>query len=140
MKILFIASEVEGLVKTGGLADVAYALPKELQRLGHDVRIVMPAYRSLNDIWMQWPKRQFSTKISYFNTETVDARYGEHEDLPIIAIDHPASFDRNGIYDDGQDAFYDNPYRFTVMTKAALDWCKLENWQPDIVHANDWQS
>ena len=140
MKILFIASEVEGLVKTGGLADVAYALPKELQKLGHDVRIVMPAYRSLNDIWVQWPKQEFSTKISHFNTETVAACYGAHEGIPVIAIDHPASFDRNGIYDDGHQAFYDNPYRFTVLTKAALDWCKLEDWRPDIVHANDWQS
>jgi len=140
MRILFIASEVEGLVKTGGLADVAYALPKALQSLGHDVRILFPAYRLLSDIWQQWPSRSFTTKISYFNEEIVNAYCGQHENLQVVAIDHPKSFNRDGIYDDGINAFYDNAYRYAVLTKAALDWSKLEDWQPDIVHANDWQS
>jgi starch synthase len=140
MKILFIASEVEGLVKTGGLADVAYALPKALEALGHEVRVVLPAYRRIADLWQQWPSRDFSTKISYFNTENITAHYGEHEGLNVIAINHPVSFDREGIYDTEEGAFEDNPYRYAVLTKAALDWSKFEQWQPDIVHANDWQS
>ena len=48
MKILFVASEVTPFAKTGGLADVASALPKALARLGHDVRIVMPKYRAVD--------------------------------------------------------------------------------------------
>ena len=47
LKILFVASEVEGLVKTGGLADVAKALPQHLARQGHDVRIIMPFYKTI---------------------------------------------------------------------------------------------
>ena len=126
-------------MKTGGLADVAYALPKALQAAGHDVRIAMPAYQRLVDIWQAWPKREFSTTLSYFNTENVSAHLGKHETLDVIAVDHPKSFDREGIYDDGSNSYYDNPYRFAVLSKAALDFCKMDNWQPDIVHANDWQ-
>ncbi len=140
MKILFIASEVEGFVKTGGLADVAYALPKALHALGHDVRIVMPAYQIIRDIWQQWPFTEFESQISYYNRETVQAHYGQHEDLTVIAMSHEKSFARNGLYDDGQYAYDDNAYRYAVLSKASLDWCKVENWQPDIVHANDWQS
>lgn len=139
MKILFLASEVEGLVKTGGLADVAYALPKALLAAGHEVRIAMPAYRRLVDVWQDWPQYTLQTTLSYFKTEQVTVHLGQHDSLEIISINHPASFDRDGIYDDGTDAYYDNPYRFSVMCKASLDFCKLDEWQPDIVHANDWQ-
>ena len=140
MRILFIASEVEGFVKTGGLADVAYALPKALHVLGHEVYIVMPAYQSIEDLWQQWPSKAFNVQISYFNNESVEARYGAHEDLSVIAINHPKSFARPNLYDDGKNAYEDNAYRYAVLSKAALEWCKQEHWQPDIVHANDWQS
>ena len=48
LKILFVSSEVEGFSKTGGLADVAKALPIELRNLGHEVKIITPFYRTLN--------------------------------------------------------------------------------------------
>lgn len=140
MKILFITSEVDGIVKTGGLADVAYALPKELQAMGHDVRIIMPAYRVTHDKWHNWPSTTVSSQINHYQSFTVEAHTGEHDNLPIIAVEHPESFDRDGIYDDGRNAFYDNPYRFAILSKAALQWCKDEEWQPDIIQANDWQS
>ncbi|EAR08551.1 glycogen synthase [Reinekea blandensis] len=140
MKLLFIASEVDGLVKTGGLADVAYALPKALQEMGHDVRIVMPAYRQIQDLWQEWPAQSLDCKLSFFNTVTVHCRRGSHESLPVIAVEHPASFDRPGIYDDGNFAYPDNALRFGILSKAALDWCQQEGWVPDIVHGNDWQS
>jgi starch synthase len=140
MKILFIASEVDGLVKTGGLADVAYALPKALIAAGHDVRIVLPAYRMIQDIWSGWPKLYFSTKVNYYTVENVEAYQGEHESIPVTAINHAPSFDRNGIYDEPDNGYDDNAYRYAVFSKAALDWCKLVDFQPDIVHTNDWQA
>ena len=140
MKILFIASEVDGLIKTGGLADVAYALPKALVAAGHEVKIVVPAYQAIEDVWQPWPGAFFSTKISYFNNELICARSGLLEDLSIIAIEHAASFNRPRLYDDGNQAYQDNPYRYAVFSRAALDWCRHQNWQPDIVQTNDWQS
>jgi starch synthase len=141
MNILFIASEIDGLIKTGGLADVAYALPKALIAAGHDVRIIMPAYGDLRATWQYWPSTFFTTQISYFNSELIAARTGIHDGvLPIIAIEHGKSFDRPRLYDDGCYAYEDNPYRFAILSKAALDWCKINDWKPDIVQANDWQS
>lgn len=140
LNILFLASEVEGLVKTGGLADVAYALPKALVELGHDVRIVMPAYRAIADIWSQWPFRPHHLEVSFFAHVDIRYCYGEHNGLKVVAVDHPASFDRAGLYDDGSYGFDDNAFRYAIMSKAGLAWCELEHWQPDIVHANDWQA
>lgn len=140
MKILMIASEVEGLVKTGGLADVAYALPKALQAMGHEVQVIMPAYRKIAGIWQHWSLSHLNMELSFFNTENVGIRSGEHNGLPLIAIEHPESFDRDGLYDDGDNAYQDNPYRFGILSKAALVWCKENHWQPDIVHTNDWPS
>lgn len=140
MKILFLASEVDGLVKTGGLADVAYALPKALIAAGHDVRIVFPAYKVIQDIWTSWPARTFDSQLSYFNTVQIHAHDGQHEGMPVVAINHPESFDRDGLYDEPSGAYEDNAYRYAVFSKVALDWCKEADWQPDIVHANDWQS
>lgn len=140
LKILFIASEVEGLIKTGGLADVAYALPKALIAAGHDVRIAMPAYQKTYDTWRKWPVQLSTLELSEFYSSPIGFRTGNHEDIPIIAIEHPESFDRDGIYDDGNYPFDDNIKRFGVLSKSALHWCKQNDWQPDIVHGNDWQS
>ena len=73
-------------------------------------------------------------------TEAVSAYQGDFNGLALVAIAHKDSFNRNGIYDERQQAYNDNPFRFAMMTKASLDWCQLNSWQPDIVHANDWQS
>ncbi|MDN3649268.1 glycogen synthase [Reinekea marina] len=139
LKILFIASEVEGLIKTGGLADVAYALPKTLISLGHDVRIVMPAYETTKTHWESWPSTQLHLELSAFYDCEISFRAGQHDSIPTIAIEHP-TFKRLGIYDDGQHGYDDNILRFSILSKAALHYAKSEQWQPDIVHGNDWQS
>lgn len=139
MKILFIASEVEGLVKTGGLADVAYALPKALIAAGHDVKVVMPAYSAIASTWQHWQPESFTTKISYLAQEAVVGYQGKHDGISVIAIGHEA-FQRSGIYDDGHYSYDDNAYRYAILSKASLDWCLRQQWQPDIVHGNDWQA
>ncbi|WP_108125198.1 glycogen synthase [Saccharospirillum mangrovi] len=140
LKILVVASEVEGLVKTGGLADVARALPACLQAMGHDVRIVMPAYQRIREHWRDWPAQPMQLPLSLFENHRVQARTGTHAGLPMILLEHAPSFERPGVYDDGYGAFDDNPRRFAILSKGALAWCKANDWQPDILHLNDWQS
>lgn len=140
MKILMIASEVDGLVKTGGLADVAYALPKALMAMGHDVKIIMPAYQRLNEHWQDWPSQPLNVQLSYFEQHDVNVRLGAHRGLPLAMVEHSPSFGRDGIYDDGHHAYVDNPYRFSLLCKTALEWCKQSQWQPDVVHTHDWPS
>jgi starch synthase len=140
LKVLVIASEVEGLVKTGGLADVARALPAELVRLGHDVRLVTPAYAKTRSVWSQWPHQSLCVHLNAFEETWLATRTGEHQGIPTIQIEHSESFDRPGIYDNGTTPYEDNARRFALLSKGALQWCHDNDWQPDIVHANDWQA
>ncbi|WP_211227227.1 glycogen synthase [Saccharospirillum impatiens] len=140
LKVLVIASEVEGLVKTGGLADVARALPAELVRLGHDVRLVTPAYAKTREVWSNWPHQSLCVHLNAFEETWLATRTGEHQGIPTVQIEHSDSFDRAGIYDNGTTPYEDNARRFALLSKGALQWCRDNDWQPDIVHANDWQA
>ncbi|MFG1498215.1 glycogen synthase [Saccharospirillum sp. HFRX-1] len=140
LRILVVASEVEGLVKTGGLADVARALPACLKAMGHDVKVVMPAYERIREHWRDWPAQPINLPLSQAERHTIQARTGDNDGLPMVLIEHPESFERAGVYDDGYHAFDDNPRRFAILSKGALQWCLVNDWQPDIVHLNDWQS
>ena len=139
VKILFVSSEVAPFAKTGGLADVAGALPKALRKLGHDVRVVMPAYRG---ILSRFPF--VVTKISvqvpvggFF--EHADIWQGDMGGLPVYLIDHPEYFDRDGLYGTAAGDFPDNAERFAFFCRATLELCKELDFAPDVIHGNDWQ-
>ncbi len=144
LKILFVASEALPLVKTGGLGDVAGSLPAALKALRHDVRIIMPAYR---EAMRKAEKLAFASFKMEGIPETVRLLEGR---LPgtrvkLLLVDSPSHFDRpGGPYADplGHD-WADNPDRFALFAKVAVavatNHAELD-WQPDIVHGNDWQS
>lgn len=139
MKILFVTSEVEGLVKTGGLADFSRALPAELAARGHDIRIMTPKYITAGNIT---PKDSnfidFALNHSAWHRGQVF--HARMDNLELRMIEHHHFFSRPGIYDDGYVAYQDNPLRFAFLCKAAIVQCLIENWKPDIIHCNDWQT
>ena len=140
-KILSVASELYPLVKTGGLADVAGALPGALAGEGMHVRALVPFYPAVK------PQLRKPSEVCTFEdlfggpARLLAAR---HEGMDVLALDAPHLYDRPGnIYagPDGQD-WPDNPFRF-----AALSWVAAElgrglvpQMRPDIVHAHDWQA
>ena len=144
MNILFASSEVYPLIKTGGLADVAYNLPRALKSLHHSVRVIMPAYQSvLNQldhkykIIKSFQLEQYSVRI----LETQIAPSG----LTLWLVDCPPYFDRPGnpyVNEQGQD-WADNALRFGLFCKVAaliaVNQIDLK-WRADIVHCNDWQT
>jgi starch synthase len=143
MNILFVASEVDPFAKTGGLADVAAALPKALAALGHDVRIVMPLYRQVNR--EQFGLQPTDVRVSIaVGPRTLEGRVWEAS-LPkgrvtTYLLDCPPCFDRDGLYQaQGQD-HPDNLERFSFFAQAALAMLRALPWQPDIVHGHDWQA
>lgn len=140
LRILLIASEVEGLVKTGGLADVARALPETLARLGHEVIVVTPAYGRIKSLWQSWPATPLCVHLNSFSETWMASRRGRQHGLDLVLLEHEGFFGRAGIYDDGEYPYSDNPVRFAHLCKGALQWCIDHQWQPDIVHANDWQA
>jgi starch synthase len=144
MKVLFVTSEAYPLIKTGGLADVSHSLPNQLQAAGADVRLLLPAYRSVLEKLdcvrvLGWIDTGFGTQVRILETR--------HEafDMPVWLVDESHLFDRPGnpyTNADGHD-WADNPRRFNQFSHAAalLAADVLDTgWRADIVHANDWQT
>jgi len=140
-KVLFVVSECAPLVKTGGLADVAGALPAALAAYGDEVRVLLPGYRTV--------LRQLgTTKVvkSYKDLfgGTAKLRACHHAGLDFLILDAPHLYDRDGgIYGDetGQD-WGDNAQRFAALSfvGAAIAADGAADWVPEIVHGHDWQA
>src|SRR6187455_1548190 len=136
MRILMVASEAVPFAKTGGLADVAGALPRALARLGHEVEVVIPRYRGVT------AGERVGRITVGLGPRPLDAGvYAVFADgVRTVFIDQPAYFDRDGIYGtQGQD-FADNPERFAFLAHAALRWAALTGARYDVIHAHDWQA
>lgn len=143
LKILFLASEVAPFAKTGGLADVAGSLPKALAALGHEVRIVMPAFASIERAVEQGRWRLAASDVTLrvpMGFGTIDADVLRAE-LP--GCDVPVSFvaQRQLIGRENPYGYDDDPYRFSFFSRAALDLAiAADGWRPDVVHAHDWHT
>jgi starch synthase len=135
--ILFLSSEMVPFCKTGGLADVAGSLPIALAREGHDVKSVLPYYGII-----QHGADQHSHFHVHVKGMKVDGRFfvNRERGVPCYLVDQPHYFDRNGIYGDQFGDFGDNDERYAYFCEAALLLCKIEQWKPDIIHINDWQT
>lgn len=143
-----VASEIDGIIKTGGLADFAAALPQALICREHDVRVIIPKYKNALFPQSDMDKDQATSIKSeslHFNLNYSDY-YGclvHHVNLgniPIRLVEYHDFFSRDGIYDDGIRPYQDNPLRYAFFCKAALEQCLNEQWIPDIIHCNDWQT
>lgn len=141
-RILVLSAEVAPFAKTGGLGDVAGALPKALASLGHDVRVVMPAYqeqeraaRSGDGGFGQLPggltvhTGAGPLQAGVFRTTLPGS------DVPLYLIAESALFDRPSVY-----GYDDDPYRFAFFSLAALQLTEVLGWRPDVVHAHDWHA
>ena len=147
MRTLFVTSEVFPLNKTGGLGDVAYSLPHALHEQGADVRLLLPAYRDVLDQLTELKLVSRHDIDGHGCTHSVRLLQAHHPEfhLPLYLVDCQPLFDRPGnpyTAPDGE-GWHDNPERFTVFSRIAVliarDLAGL-NWQPDVVHCNDWQT
>jgi starch synthase len=145
-KVLFVSSEVFPLIKTGGLADVSGSLPAALQHLGIDIRILMPGYTAVLN---QLSDLQHITQLS--NLPVIDQAellLGTIADtqVKVIVIKAESLYERDGgpYADSHGQEWLDNPLRFGILAKVAAllssAQSPLSDWQPDIVHCNDWQT
>ncbi len=142
MKILMLASEAVPLAKTGGLADVAGALPLELARLGHEVRLVLPRYAGLDAEAIKSPK-SVPLQIPWGGVELpVELETGVigGGKVAVTCIRHDPFFDRAGLYGEGGSDYPDNLDRFALFCRAALEAYGQPGKAPDMVHAHDWQA
>ena len=134
--ILMIASEAVPYAKTGGLADVAGALPPALALLGHQVTLVTPRYRGT---LVREPSERFMFTVGRrpVTVSLVEDRLGDG--VHVVLVDCPELFDRDHLYGAGDSDYPDNPRRFAVLVRAALEFAIRTGQRPDVVHSHDWQ-
>ena len=137
LKILFVAAEAVPYAKVGGLADVAGALPKALARMGHDVRVVLPRYSSIDEARFKLSASRDALGVTYRGQRTrAGLREASGADgVPVYFIESPPQFHRPTIYSQPDDLD-----RFAFFALCALEVPQAIGWQPDVVHAHDWHS
>jgi starch synthase len=139
MRTLFCTSEIYPYLKTGGLGDVAAALPSALVKADVDVRFFLPGYKNILSA-LQKPETLISFPI-YFGAHDVRIIKGVMpEGLVAYVLDAPDFWDRGGIYVDAKGADWpDNHFRFAAFARAAADLADYDpEWKAEIIHGNDW--
>lgn len=139
-RVLSVASECVPLVKTGGLADVVGALPAALAPLGWQMRVLLPAYRSLRGHLAGMTEVLVEEGL-FGGTGRVFI--GTVEGLEVYLLDAPHLFDRDGgPYSAGGVDFADNAQRFAALCLVAARMARegCAGWKPDVLHAHDWQA
>lgn len=134
MKILMVASEAAPFAKTGGLADVLGSLPPALARLGDEVAVVLPKYRTSDTrgaepVWLAM--RLWVGPHAY----AVDIYRKIHRSVQYYFVDYPPLYDRAEIYGD----YPDDHIRFALLSQAAIGIAR-HIFRPDVLHAHDWQA
>lgn len=148
MRILLAASEVVPFAKTGGLADVAGALPQALGGLGQEVVIAMPGYKAIQN--SKYKIQVLKEGISYSvigkninpvrNTNAISKENKISNGVKVYFIEHNKYFNRDGLYGDKTGDFKDNLERFAYYCNKTLELLKEINFKPDIIHVHDWQA
>jgi len=143
MKILMAGSEMAPLARTGGLGDVLQSLPVELTKLGHEVSVILPFYRSLREnkaIKAKSTGAYFSIPLGHGRVEAEILEATAPNGIQLFLVRHEEFFDRSGLYGtDGRD-YEDNAARFIFFSKAVLELAGRLTPAPDIIHAHDWQT
>ncbi|MGE5335285.1 MAG: glycogen synthase [Nitrososphaerota archaeon] len=137
LRVLVVAAEAVPYVKTGGPADVIGALPQALRKLGHDVRLALPLYKSIDpDRWhLKMACDDLAVPMSQ-RSEQVRVREATQSDgMPVYFIDAPHYFQREKLY-----GYNDDGERFILFCRAALEFIRSIGWAPDIIHCHDWQT
>ncbi len=140
MNIVFAISEVEELVKTGGLADVGKALPLALNALGDDVTIVMPYYQVLADQLNLPTVTEQQTLFTEGQVYHFDIRHMLWHGIPVYFIDSPVHFMREGLYANAFEGYEDNGERFSFFSGAVLQTLKAIDTRADVIHCHDWHT
>lgn len=140
LRILFVTPEVEPFVKVGGLSDMAGSLPKSLARLGHDVRVVCPAYGSIKRTgeWQALPDPLGVDVGGATQWARTWRTVLPGTAVPAYFLENHDHFARPEVYTGPWGAHADNDLRFAFFCRGALALCQQLGWVPDVIHCHDW--
>lgn len=141
-KVLLLTSEAVPFAKTGGLADVAGALPQALKGLGLDVRLVLPLYRTVRsgDFEMRSLGEDLEIPMGRQRLKAGIWEFQEERGIPVYFIEREDLYDRPHLYGNEKGDYYDNFERFVFFASAALEIMEKISFKPDIIHCHDWQT
>jgi starch synthase len=140
MKILMATSEFAPLASTGALGETVRTLAVELKRLGHEVIVAMPLYRSIREGRYQLEPSYNQLQIAlgekkvtaeFLATETPDG-------IPVFLVRRDEYFDRTGIYSGNERAYEDNSERFIFFSKAVVELARQITPALELIHCHDW--
>lgn len=136
MKVLFAVSEAVPFIKTGGLADVAGSLPKELVRQGADVRVILPKYEEIPTAWKDKMAtvKELTVPLAWRN-QYCGIQELKHEGVRYYFLDNEYYFRRRGLYGYGDDA-----ERFAFFCRAVLEAIPFLDFKPQVIHCHDWHT
>lgn len=141
MHVLFVSSQVVPFAKTGGLADVAGALPQALAGLGVEVTVVLPRYRAMDGSRFGLKKVHEGLRVPV--GDRLEALAVFEAAMPggrALFLGHEGFFGREGLYQEKGQDYPDNAERFTAFCRGALEMVRALRLTPDILHCNDWQA
>ena len=140
MRVVMLAPEVHPYAKTGGLADVLAALPAALNRIGVEVSVCLPAYRTALRALGPLPViLRLHAPVSS-RMEPAEILAVPNAPVPTFLVRADRFFDRDGLYGVGGRDYDDNAERFAFFCRAALEWLRHASPAPDILHMHDWQT
>ena len=136
MKVLFTVSECVPFIKSGGLADVAGSLPKELRRLGTDVRVIMPKYGTISEEFKQEMKKvaEFTVQVGWRN-QYCGIEELSYNGITFYFVDNEQYFNRDHLY-----GYFDDGERFAFFNHAVLQGLAQIQFYPDVIHCHDWHT
>lgn len=142
MKILFVTPELFPYAKTGGLADYAWSLSRALYSSGHDIRIIMPRYKSVKKTENVLTPAIHEHPIDLMNSIFYFDLYQTNLEnrIPVFFVVNDGFFDRDELYHTRFGDYPDNAVRFIFFNRAVIESIKRLDFRPDIIHCNDWQT
>ena len=132
MNIAFVAAEMYPLIKTGGLADVAYALPKSLNKIGNDCRVFIPKYSQISDKHLT--NAEFVTSVDIYD-EVYNIISVDLDGIKIYLVENRHYFERDSLYD-----CEDNDVQFATFCEVVLLSLPKIGFKPQVISCNDWQT
>ena len=142
MRIVFAAPEMVPFAKTGGLADVAGTLPKEIQALGQEVICFLPKYKKVDA--NRWPLKEEISRLQIPVGSEVETgrvfRFSDPSGVQVYFIDQPEYFSRDELYGTPLGDYPDNDRRFIFFQRGVLETLRKLSFKPDVIHSHDWQT
>ncbi len=140
--VMFVSPEVAPFAKTGGLADVSGSLPRHLKRLGCDARIVLPFYRMVQGQGLQYETILEELEVPFKGgvLKAEIKRFYLEGVVPVYFLTYDEFYDRSNLYGNSKGDYHDNAERFIFFCRSVFELCKQIDFQPDIIHCNEWQT